>query len=131
MNKKKQLIGIKTYRILFILWSAVILALTSFPKLKTPVDDMISADKIAHFGVYFIFAFLFIKMHLKEHLSGAIKRLWCLALIVPLFDELHQIPIPGRAFSVWDIFADILGFAALIFIYKKMQRTNRNITEIN
>ncbi|MCD4796320.1 MAG: VanZ family protein [Candidatus Cloacimonetes bacterium] len=131
MNKKNKLTGIKTYRILFILWSAVILALTSFPKLKTPVDEMIGVDKIAHFCVYFIFAFLFIKMHLKKHLPKTIKRLWYLAIIVPLFDELHQIPIPGRAFSVWDIFADILGFVALIFIYKKMQRTNRNITETN
>ncbi len=131
MKKINRLSGIKTYRILFIIWCAVILTLTSFPKLKTPVDDMVSADKIAHFGVYFIFAFLFIKMHLKEHLSRTIKKLWYLAIIVPLFDELHQIPIPGRAFSVWDVFADILGFATLIFIYKKMQRTNRNITETN
>ncbi|MCK4311354.1 MAG: VanZ family protein [Candidatus Cloacimonetes bacterium] len=120
--------NLKTYKILFILWSIVILTLTSIPKLKTPVDEPFNIDKIAHFVVYIIFAYLFIKMHLKKNLIKTLKVLWILAIIVPIFDELHQIPIPGRQFSFWDIIADFLGFLAILlfFTYRKKPKTRRN-----
>ncbi|MCK4694108.1 MAG: VanZ family protein, partial [Candidatus Cloacimonetes bacterium] len=81
--------NIKTYKFLFIFWSIVILTLTSIPKLKTPADELFNIDKIAHFGVYLIFAYLFIKMHLKENLIKTLRVLWILAIIIPVFDEVH------------------------------------------
>lgn len=114
-NKK---ISIKVYRVLFIIWSLVILTLTSIPKLQIPTEHIVSLDKLAHFGVYLIFAWLFIRMHQTKNPGATLKKLILLSLTVPLFDELHQIPIPGRMFSVWDVIADFIGFLAIIIIYK-------------
>ena len=104
--------------ILFILWCCVILTLTSIPKLQSPTGRIIGFDKIAHFGIYLVFSFLFMKMFTKKELPKTIKKLYLLAVLVPLLDELHQIPIPGREFSVYDIFADFLGFLVIILIYR-------------
>ena len=46
------------------------------------------------------------------------KLLIKLAAIIPLTDELHQIPIRGRDFSVFDIMADLLGFLLIIWIFR-------------
>ena len=115
----KNKISIKTYKFLFVIWSLVILTLTSIPKLNIPTENIVSLDKLAHFGVYLLFAWLFIRMHQPENLEATLKKLILLALTVPLFDELHQIPIPGRMFSVWDVIADFIGFLTIILIFKR------------
>ncbi len=112
------MISRKVFRTLFILWSAVILTLTSYPKLQSPLDDSLNFDKFAHVFVYLIFAWLFMKMHGNSVDNKTIKKLILLAVIVPVLDELHQIPIPGRSFSWWDILADMIGFWIIILIYK-------------
>ncbi|MCF7793137.1 MAG: VanZ family protein [Candidatus Cloacimonetes bacterium] len=116
----------KVYKILFFAWWAVILVLTSYPKLRSPVDDSLNFDKLAHCLVYFIYAWLFVKMHGNNISSKTLKKLLLLALIIPLFDELHQIPIPGRGFSGWDILADLIGFAIVIFIFRKKISNRRS-----
>ena len=80
--------------------------------MKSPIIGM---DKVAHFTEYLIFAFLFVKMH-KDVRKG-VKRLLILACTIPILDELHQIPIPGRDFSFYDILADTWGFLVVIFVY--------------
>ena len=122
----KNKIYIKTYKFLFVIWSLVILTLTSIPKLNIPTEHIVSLDKVAHFGVYLLFAWFFIRMHQPENLGATLKKLILLSLAVPLFDELHQIPIPGRMFSVWDVIADFIGFLVIIIIYKrKIQITKK------
>ena len=61
-------------------------------------------------------------MFTKKELPKTIKKLYLLAVLVPLLDELHQIPIPGREFSVYDIFADFLGFLVIILIYRSRKK---------
>ena len=107
-----------TYKYFFIIWSVIILILTSFPKLHTPLDELWNFDKLAHFTMYLIFAFLFILMNINNNLKKTQHTLILLAIIVPTFDEIHQIPIPGRQFSLLDIIADFLGFATIIVIFK-------------
>ncbi|MFO7897194.1 MAG: VanZ family protein [Candidatus Cloacimonadales bacterium] len=112
----------KFYTILFSIWSLIIISLTSYPKLHNPLSDKIwNVDKLAHFTVYAIFSLLFVKMNQHKTYRQNAKSLLLLALIIPLLDELHQIPIPGRSFSVYDIIADIAGFA-LIIIYCRWRR---------
>jgi len=106
------------FKILFIFWCFVIIILTSIPKLHSPTEHILGFDKIAHFGIYLIFAFLFIKMFPAKAFPKTIKKLYLLAVFVPILDELHQIPIPGREFSVYDIFADMLGFLVIILIFR-------------
>lgn len=94
------------------------LILTSIPKLQSPVDHILRIDKLAHTFVYLVFAWLFLKMYEEDQFRIAMKKLLMLAAVVPLLDELHQIPIPGRSFSVWDIVADLIGFGIIILIFK-------------
>ncbi|KQC11819.1 MAG: hypothetical protein APR54_02720 [Candidatus Cloacimonas sp. SDB] len=116
MKNKKLMI----YRIIFICWTVIIFTLTSIPKLKSPASDIIEIDKLAHFGVYFVFAYLLVRISRRDE-RGVIKILILTALIIPVLDELHQIPIPGREFCIFDIIADIAGFAAVIFLLKIKQ----------
>ncbi len=107
-----------TYKYFFIIWSIIILILTSIPRLHTPVDELWNVDKLAHFIVYLIFAFLFIMMNINNDFKKTQHTLILLSIIVPIFDEIHQIPIPGRQFSLLDIIADFIGFATIIVIFK-------------
>ena len=114
----------KYYKIAFYIWTGIIFTLTSIPKLQTPINDTLSIDKLAHFTVYMIFAFLFMKMFKTKQYTQKLKLLSILAVLVPIFDELHQIPIPGRFFSYYDILADLLGFLTVIFYFKiKLKRS--------
>jgi VanZ family protein len=119
-NLKKR----KLFRTIFIIWSLILFTLTSYPKLSVPSVHIVSFDKLAHAFVYLIFAWLFMLMHDQLNLTRVVKRLMLLAAIIPLTDELHQIPIPGRFFSIWDIVADLIGFSIIILIYRK-KATNR------
>ncbi len=115
---KNRIFGRNFFKYLFISWCFLILFLTSYPKLTTPTEEIIGLDKIAHFTIYLVFSFLFLKMFPHEDRKKNLKTLCFLAVFVPLFDELHQIPIPGRDFSVYDILADMLGFAVIYLIFR-------------
>ncbi len=108
----------KYYKIAFYVWAGILFTLTSIPKLKSPIDDSLNIDKLAHLIVYLIFAYLFMKMFDRKQYIQKLKLLSVLAVIIPIFDELHQIPIPGRCFSYYDILADFLGFLTVIIYYK-------------
>ncbi len=108
----------KYYKITFYIWTVVLFTLTSIPKLHSPVHDSLNVDKLAHLLVYMIFAFLFMKMSAKDKYPQRLKLLTLFAVIIPIFDELHQIPIPGRTFSFFDICADFLGFLSVIIYFK-------------
>ncbi len=109
---------IKYYKIAFYIWTGILFTLTSIPKLQSPLDDSLNIDKLAHFIVYMIFAYLFMKMFNEKQYIQKLKLLSVLAFVIPIFDELHQIPIPGRSFSYFDILADFLGFLAVIIYFK-------------
>jgi VanZ family protein len=101
------------------------LALSSYPKLHIPiVNPKLSPDKIAHFIEYLIFGILYLKMR-KEQLCRekiALKELIIIMLIVPILDEAHQIPIPGRMFSIWDCVADTFGIGTSLLFIKRIYK---------
>lgn len=114
----------KYFKIAFYVWVVILFTLTSIPKLQSPLDDSLNIDKLAHFIVYMIFAYLFMKMFEQDQYIQKLKLLSILAVIIPIFDELHQIPIPGRSFSYFDILADFLGFLTVIIYFKiKLKRS--------
>jgi len=114
----------KYFKIAFYIWAVILFTLTSIPKLQTPIDDSLNIDKLAHFIVYLIFAFLFMKMFDENQYIQKLKILSVLAVIIPILDESHQILIPGRSFSYYDILADFLGFLTIIIYYKlKLKRS--------
>ena len=115
----------KYYKIAFYIWTGVVFTLTSIPKLHSPTNDTLSIDKVAHFTVYMIFSFLFMKMFDTKQYTQKLKLLSILAVLIPILDELHQIPIHGRDFSYYDILADFLGFLTVIIYFKiKLKRSN-------
>ncbi|MCB5251290.1 MAG: VanZ family protein [Candidatus Cloacimonadales bacterium] len=108
----------KRFRLYFWIWAILIFAVSSYPNLKSPVklSEKISWDKIAHFTEYLILAFLYYKYRFLSGLqiNKIQKQLFYMLLIIPVFDELHQLLIPGRSFSFLDILADMMGFATII-----------------
>ncbi|MDN5353715.1 MAG: VanZ like family [Candidatus Cloacimonadota bacterium] len=104
----------KIYRYLFYIWLVTIITLTSWPTLALPSHKILGIDKLAHFSVYLVLAFLM----LKKDNSVVRKKHYFLAVIIPVLDELHQIPIPGRYFDFSDIVADLLGFAIIFLLIK-------------
>lgn len=105
-------VSVTYYKAGFFLWSAVILFLTSFPNPNKLVESPPGADKVAHTAVYLILAVLFSGWMRRRN---PVRPWWFIVLVLAAFgvlDELHQIPIPGRFFSWWDVAADLAGASA-------------------
>ena len=108
----------KLNRVFFVAWALLIFTLTSYPKLTTAAPDVVGIDKAAHFVMYFVFALLFMRMRKQKNPKSQLRYLLYLSAIVPIVDELHQIPIAGRSFSFWDILADFMGFITVYILYR-------------
>ncbi len=99
------------YRLLALLWMAIIFYLSSQSQL--PITDTFDGqDKVTHFLAYALLAFLTARGlgSWQGGLSG--RQVVGVALFVTLYgasDELHQMTVPGRDASVWDLCADSLG----------------------
>ena len=118
-----------------LLYALFILVLTSYPKLETPGFDLGWEDKIYHFGAYFIFGLLLARSTTEcklEKLSSGIFKASIIGIIFSIFDELHQIAIPGRYAEFYDGLADITGiltaqlafFVLINFIQKNKMTKN-------
>lgn len=115
-NKKKYL-----YIPLGLYW-LLILILTSIPGSHIPKLFGIS-DKIKHIGAYLGLSFLLtFALFLQKKYKNISKHSYIFALLVTsiygLFDEVHQIFIPGRSFDWWDLVADVVGSSIGILIAK-------------
>ncbi|MBN2000723.1 VanZ family protein [candidate division KSB1 bacterium] len=104
------------------LWGCFILAVTSYPKIEIPDIGFDAVDKLAHFVVYFIFGYLLIRSFTEGEglkLSTGIKKTSLIGIGFAMFDEFHQLFIPGRAAEFLDLLADILGIilAQLAFYF--------------
>ncbi|NOY57446.1 MAG: hypothetical protein GXO75_00735 [Calditrichaeota bacterium] len=102
-------------------WGLVILFLTSYPKITLPDIGVSFEDKLGHLGIYFIFSFLLSRAFVKGdivRLKQGVGKAILLGSLFAIFDEIHQIPIPGRSGDVWDVFADIVGIllAQMLFL---------------
>jgi VanZ family protein len=104
----------RIYKYLFYIWLITIFTLTSWPTLALPSHNILGLDKLAHFAVYLVLAFLM----LKKDNSIIKKQHYFWAVLIPTLDELHQIPIPGRYFDISDIAADLLGFAVIFVLIR-------------
>ena len=93
-----------------VLWTTgiiVFLLISVIPLGRTPLSDVESGDKIAHFGVFFILA-------LFPVITRAVSKrmVFLLLLLVALGSETLQIFVPYRSAEATDIAADILGLFA-------------------
>lgn len=105
-----------------LLWAGVIISATSMPSGIVP-KQVGNFDKVAHFGMYAVFAWL-----LARHGFGVAGRWMAMALAVIVasgfgaVDEWHQQYIPGRSTEYADWQADTAGAAMGAFLYGVFKR---------
>lgn len=93
-------------RFLAILWSIVIIVLCSLPGKDLPQVNILNFDKVAHFGVMFIWAILWLW-------DKPSRNIWFVALGGGIFGtaiEFYQDMLPWeRSFDWFDALADFVG----------------------
>lgn len=122
-NKRKFL-----YLPLGIYW-IFIFVLTSIPGQTIP-KVLGGVDKIKHFGAYFVLAFLLncalkIQNKYPKMSENSIVFTFIITFSYGLFDEIHQIFIPGRYFDWWDLIADVFGSIIGILLVKMIISKDR------
>jgi VanZ family protein len=114
-----------------LLWGVIILALTSYPKLKIPDIGFNAIDKVAHLCVYAVFGFLIIRAIIENQTNTSHRdyfRTGFYGTAFSIFDELHQKYIPGRFCDVWDATADIIGiFLGMLIFYLTMKQLYKKL----
>jgi VanZ family protein len=108
------------WRLPAMIWAAFILALTSYPTINVPDLGFNAIDKIAHIGVYFILGFLVFRALAPKNTpksSALAFKTFAICFLFAVFDEAHQLFIPGRFAELLDLSADIIGilFGTLTF----------------
>lgn len=97
-------------------WALVVLTATSIPNLALPGPA--GTDKLGHFSMYFLLAFLTQRAAPSPRRVGTMVRVVAAVAAFAAFDELHQWLVPGRAADVADWVADTVGasFGALTML---------------
>lgn len=117
----------------FFVWLIVIFALSSYPKAIIPQSRYFSWDKLAHIIEFGILGYLTAR---AAYFSG---WRWLTSQYVPMTiifgilfaagDEWHQLHVPGRYASVFDVIADGLGILlGLLLFTRNIHRTRESNT---
>jgi VanZ family protein len=107
------------YQLPVILWGLLIFVSSSLPSQKLPNLPILGMDKAIHFGVFFVFALLTHRAikyqdwfpYLSRH---ALVYTVPVTILYGVLDEVHQMFVPGRDASVYDLVADGLG--AILYV---------------
>jgi VanZ family protein len=104
------------------LWTALLLFLTWYPKVKAPDIGIEAQDKIAHLFVFLLWGLLMCRNLSKYEINrmpSAVKITIIIGTLFAIVDESVQEVIPGRDFSIYDGLANILGvwMSVPIFLY--------------
>ncbi|HAN40573.1 MAG TPA: VanZ family protein [Candidatus Cloacimonetes bacterium] len=95
---------------LLIGWWCIIWIASSIPSANLPDIQVLSWDKLAHFGIYFVLGCLLNwRMKEKNYPLGKRSLIYIPVLVTALLDELHQKYIPGRNVCVYDFLANAAG----------------------
>lgn len=96
-----------------VLWTALISILSSIPGSDLPDVPFAGFDKVAHLGLYLVLGFLW---------ASAVKSKFLLTILLGAsygaLDEVHQIFVPLRTFSVFDILFDGIGVVCGVSIWR-------------
>jgi len=106
------------------IWMIVLFVLSSIPSNDLPEVGFYLSDKLAHLIVYFILGVLLgwrIKRGRVDSKGLCWRNSFFIGIFYAIFDEVHQIFVPGRQFDIWDITFDIIGiFLGIVFIKNRM-----------
>jgi VanZ family protein len=98
-------------------WAAVIFALSSVSDLGTGLGtwDLV-LRKLAHAAEFAVLGALLLRA------VGAERTAFALGVAYAISDELHQLFVPGRVGSVWDVLIDAVGVAVGIALWRRFDR---------
>lgn len=110
-----------THWLSVIIYAAFVFLLSSMPcALRTP--PIYSFDKILHIFEYAAFGILYSRAFLKSFPKATILKyyIWVVSALAfyGVSDELHQLLVPNREFSFYDILADAVGAGFGAFLYR-------------
>lgn len=100
-----------------ILWMAVIFLLSSIPGKEFPVIPFPGFDKLVHIVLYSILGFLWSKA-----LGGRIYQAILIGIVYGLSDEVHQLFVPFREFSLTDLLSDAVGVTGGVLCQLSLKR---------
>ena len=101
-----------------IVWSLIIVALCSLPGENLPNVDIISIDKLAHFGIFAIYSWLWM-LSSSASFEQASKRVIIPGLAFAGLTEIYQGLIPfGRDPEVLDVIANAAGLLAGVWAFR-------------
>jgi len=111
-------------------WMSMIFYLSSQSRLPVEMPAWVPfVDKLAHALVFGILGWLFLRARLEGKWEAVTGRVAGLAVLYTalygLADEFHQIFVPGRSPSVFDLLADTLGaavFCAAVYQWKTREK---------
>jgi len=90
----------------------VLFILTTIPSSALP--SMGGIDKLEHFSAYAVLGFMIgLAVHFQSIFNlnsrNGLLVAFSVTFTYAVLDELHQIPIKGRYFDWWDLFANFIG----------------------
>ncbi len=87
------------------------------------LPDIFSFDKLLHGVAYGVLAATVLFAASTELRKKSLSFIAVLTMTICLFygisDEFHQSFIPGRYPSIWDIIADLLGAAVVVWLWRR------------
>ncbi|MBC8277880.1 MAG: VanZ family protein [FCB group bacterium] len=95
-----------------LVYMAIIYALSCLHRVPLPLLDKHMADKLYHVAEYTILGYLSFRAFDKGFSWNRYHSLILgilFATIYGITDEFHQLHVPGRSFSYWDMLADFIG----------------------
>ena len=114
------------YHLPALVYSGIIISLSSIPQLRTPEVRFLAFDKLAHFLEYALFAFLLFRSlsHLHDRLSAGTSFILS-AIILSLFatfDEYFVQTFSNRRTDIFDLLFDVTGGILILVLMLIKQR---------
>ncbi len=127
MNKSLKQNLFLTITLPLILWTTLMILVSSTPGKKLPEVGVWNFDKFAHCVEYFVFSVLLFRyIHLRKNVVIRSVILWGIIIGIAYsgLDELHQMLIPNRSCTWLDFIADTIGvltgiYSAYRFYHRK------------
>ncbi len=120
MTRKLSFLG---YWLPLIVFCAMIFIVSSISGDELAKSPFQPSDKLAHLCEYGLLGVLFARAWFNTRMIAAslygLGASVVYALLFGVSDELHQLFVPGRSCSAWDLCADIIGGAlgALLYLW--------------